>query len=58
MGLGDRHLENIMVTPKAHLAHVDFGYILGEDPKNIQKSMRITDDMVNAMVGDWPFSVH
>jgi len=51
MGLGDRHLENIMVTPKAHLAHVDFGYILGEDPKNIQKSMRITDDMVNAMGG-------
>lgn len=51
MGLGDRHLENIMVTPRAHVAHVDFGYILGEDPKNIKKSMRITDDMVEAMGG-------
>ena len=51
MGLGDRHLENMMVTPRASLAHVDFGYILGEDPKNINTSMRITDDMVDAMGG-------
>lgn len=51
MGLGDRHLENIMVTPAAHLVHVDFGYILGEDPKHINSTMRITDDMVDAMGG-------
>lgn len=51
MGLGDRHLENILVTDNAHLVHVDFGYILGEDPKHMQSSMRITDDMVDAMGG-------
>lgn len=51
MGLGDRHLENIVVTTQAHLVHVDFGYILGEDPKHMQSDMRITDDMVDAMGG-------
>lgn len=51
LGLGDRHLENIMVTPDAHLVHVDFGYVLGEDPKHIRSTMRITDDMVDAMGG-------
>jgi len=51
MGLGDRHLENILVTNNAHLVHVDFGYILGEDPKHIPTTMRITDDMVDAMGG-------
>ena len=51
MGLGDRHLENIMVTRKGHLTHVDFGYVLGEDPKNIATPMRITEDMVEAIGG-------
>lgn len=51
MGLGDRHLENIMVTEKAYLSHVDFGYILGEDPKHMASTMRITNDMVEAMGG-------
>lgn len=51
MGLGDRHLENIMVTPGGFLVHVDFGFILGDDPKHIRAPMRITDDMVDAMGG-------
>jgi hypothetical protein len=51
MGLGDRHLENIMVTERAQLSHVDFGYILGEDPKHVHTTMRITNDMVEAMGG-------
>lgn len=51
MGLGDRHLENIMVGTNGSLAHVDFGYVLGEDPKHIATPMRITEDMVDAMGG-------
>lgn len=51
MGLGDRHLENIMVTKDAHLVHVDFGWVLGDDPKHAHTPMRITDDMVDAMGG-------
>ncbi|MDA7838846.1 FYVE zinc finger domain-containing protein [bacterium] len=51
MGLGDRHLENIMVCPDGSLTHVDFGYVLGEDPKHVYTPMRITDDMIDAMGG-------
>lgn len=51
MGLGDRHLENIMVTPSGYLVHVDFGFVLGDDPKHIRAPMRITDEMVDAMGG-------
>jgi hypothetical protein len=50
MGLGDRHLENIMITKSGYLAHVDFGYILGDDPK-VFTPMRITEDMVDALGG-------
>jgi hypothetical protein len=51
MGLGDRHLENILVGSDGSLAHVDFGYVLGEDPKHVSTPMRITDEMVDAMGG-------
>mgnify|MGYP000850493804 CR=1 FL=1 len=51
MGLGDRHLENIMVTGDARLVHVDFGFVLGDDPKLLRAPMRITDEMVDAMGG-------
>ena len=51
MGLGDRHLQNILVCPDAHLVHVDFGYVLGDDPKHAHTPMRITEDMVDAMGG-------
>lgn len=51
MGLGDRHLENIMVTSGGCLVHVDFGFVLGDDPNHIRAPMRITTDMVDAMGG-------
>jgi len=41
MGLGDRHLENILVGSDGSLAHVDFGFVLGEDPKHVSTPMRI-----------------
>jgi len=51
MGLGDRHLENILVSSDALLVHVDFGYIFGEDPKRQRTQMRITDEMIDALGG-------
>jgi phosphatidylinositol 3-kinase len=51
MGLGDRHLENILITQGGYLVHVDFGYVFGDDPKRVTTPMRITEDMVDAMGG-------
>ena len=51
LGVGDRHLENILVTKKGDLCHIDFSYLLGNDPKQITPSVRITDDMLNMLGG-------
>ena len=52
LGIGDRHLENIMITKSGLLFHTDYGFILGEDPKKLlSPEIRITPDMVDAMGG-------
>ena len=52
LGIGDRHLENIMITKSGILFHIDYGFILGEDPKKmLSPEIRITPEMVDAMGG-------
>ena len=51
LGVGDRHLENILVTKDGQLLHIDFSYILGDDPKNLEIEMKITEDMLNMLGG-------
>ncbi|KAH9597142.1 Phosphatidylinositol 3-kinase [Trypanosoma melophagium] len=51
LGIGDRHLENILVTNDGRLLHIDFGYILGNDPKPFPTPMKINKEMVEALGG-------
>lgn len=50
VGVGDRHLQN-MVISNGELAHIDFSYLLGHDPK-LQMDIRITPPMVLMMGGE------
>jgi hypothetical protein len=51
LGIGDRHLDNIMITKDGRLFHVDFGYILGLDPVFNNPGIRITPNIIEAIGG-------
>ena len=51
LGIGDRHLENILINRNGKLFHIDFGYILGRDPKFYPPPMKLCEEMVNCMGG-------
>ncbi|KEP52200.1 atypical/PIKK/PI3K kinase [Rhizoctonia solani 123E] len=51
LGVGDRHLDNLLVAPDGHFFHVDFGYILGRDPKPFPPPVKVCKEMVDAMGG-------
>lgn len=49
-GVGDRHLDNLLLHQTGHFFHCDFSFILGDDPKKYLP-VRITEDMVFGMGG-------
>lgn len=51
LGIGDRHNDNILLCENGSVFHVDFGFILGRDPKPLPPPMKITTEMVHAMGG-------
>ncbi|KRY20820.1 Phosphatidylinositol 3-kinase catalytic subunit type 3 [Trichinella patagoniensis] len=51
LGVGDRHLHNLMLCKNGCLFHIDFGYILGRDPKPLPPPIKLTKEMVEAMGG-------
>lgn len=51
LGVGDRHLDNLLLTTQGKLFHIDFGYILGRDPKPLPPPMKLSKEMVEGMGG-------
>ncbi len=51
LGVGDRHLDNIMVTKNGVIFHIDYSFCIGHDPKPFFPSMRITDEMIDMIGG-------
>nr|KAJ3421241.1 Phosphatidylinositol (PI) 3-kinase [Polyrhizophydium stewartii] len=51
LGIGDRHLDNLLLTREGNMIHIDFGFMLGRDPKPFPPPMKLCKEMVEAMGG-------
>ena len=53
IGLGDRHLDNIMINTTGSIFHVDYGYIM-ENPTIIfnMPEIKVTDDIIDFLGGN------
>ena len=54
LAIGDRHLENLMITNEGKMFHLDFGFILGKNPpwQPFVTEIRLNKEMMKAMGGE------
>jgi phosphatidylinositol 3-kinase len=51
LGVGDRHLDNLLICTDGHFLHADFGYILGQDPKPFPPLMKLPPQIIEGFGG-------
>ncbi len=53
LAIGDRHLENLMITKNGNFFHLDFGFILGKNPpgKKQYSPIRLNVEIISGMGG-------
>lgn len=52
LGIGDRHLENLMINDEGKIFHIDFGFAMGEDPKWGQTPFKLRKEMLDVLGGE------
>jgi hypothetical protein len=50
-GVGDRHMDNLLLRTNGAFLHVDFGYCFGRDPKPFTTPLRFTTEMLACLGG-------
>ena len=51
LGIGDRHLDNIMITENAEIFHIDYSHVLGQDPLCKSNYVKLTNQMLDVIGG-------
>jgi hypothetical protein len=53
LGLGDRHLDNIMINKRGQIFNIDYGYLLENPKTNIlgAPNIKVTTDMIDFLGG-------
>eukprot|EP01133_Synstelium_polycarpum_P015620 gene15620-18560_t len=46
LGVGDRHKNNVMITKNGKFFHIDYGFVLGMEPKPVSNYVRYSQDFL------------
>lgn len=52
LGVGDWHLENLLIDRSGHMFHCDFGFMFGKNPKGkdtLSADIKICKEMITCM---------
>ena len=49
LGIGDRHLDNLMIHESGRLFHIDFAFMFGRDPKPFAPPIKLTTEMLEIL---------